>query len=312
MKLRPYQEKSSDIAVDYFLGPSEKPSIVVAPTAFGICVLMQYLWIMKNQFDPNYNSIKKNAVELLKTGISLTKASKQLNLSREALTKWGKEAGIKYTQSDKRPINSRVFDVIDTEEKAYWLGFLFADGYIADSGNVEISLKLSDINHLYKFQSFIGLNNAVKQDSYRCRIYFMDKNIAENLKKYGMTPRKSLTLKYPSSQVVPQHLEGHFIRGYFDGDGSVPNPEKMPIGLSVLGTEDFLSGILRYINVDKPIVVKYSNNKSGVRFFYLHGKKAFLFFQKVYVGSTIYLDRKKDRVESMIHKYNNRKRKSLK
>lgn len=40
MKLRPYQEKSSDIAVDYFLGPSEKPSIVVAPTAFGKSVLI--------------------------------------------------------------------------------------------------------------------------------------------------------------------------------------------------------------------------------------------------------------------------------
>ncbi|MGM9535052.1 MAG: hypothetical protein ACI3VR_07355, partial [Intestinibacter sp.] len=62
--------------------------------------------------------------------------------------------------------NEHIFDVIDTEEKAYWLGFIFADGYIGSTPlepnkksvyNFELSLKLEDTSHLEKFKSFISL-----------------------------------------------------------------------------------------------------------------------------------------------------------
>ena len=52
--------------------------------------------------------------------------------------------------------NENVFDSIDTEEKAYWLGFIFADGYISLKGNsFELSLKGSDSEHLDKFNKFM-------------------------------------------------------------------------------------------------------------------------------------------------------------
>jgi hypothetical protein len=73
--------------------------------------------------------------------------------------------------------NQNVFDCIDTEEKAYWLGFIFADGYISShipdkkkTYKFELSLSLKDKSHLEKFNQFMRYNgNNVKSDSFRCR-----------------------------------------------------------------------------------------------------------------------------------------------
>ena len=52
----------------------------------------------------------------------------------------------------------RIFETIDTEEKAYWLGFMYADGYIGASRySVGINLSLKDIDHLKKFCKYMGL-----------------------------------------------------------------------------------------------------------------------------------------------------------
>lgn len=71
--------------------------------------------------------------------------------------------------------NEHIFDNIDTEEKAYWLGFIFADGYISSLNakykNVfELSLSIKDLNHIKKFNSFMEYNGEnTYLDNYRCR-----------------------------------------------------------------------------------------------------------------------------------------------
>lgn len=53
-------------------------------------------------------------------------------------------------------IDNTVFDVIDTEEKAYWLGFLYADGNIGSTEcKLEVNLQASDWEHMKKFQEFL-------------------------------------------------------------------------------------------------------------------------------------------------------------
>ena len=66
------------------------------------------------------------------------------------------------------------FDVIDTEEKAYWLGFLYADGNVSNTKNeVGITLQSSDIKHLYKFKTFLKSSKIptlnVSEKYNRCR-----------------------------------------------------------------------------------------------------------------------------------------------
>lgn len=122
--------------------------------------------------------------------------------------------------------NEHIFDVIDTEEKAYWLGFIFADGYISSRDNgFELSLKGSDIEHLHKFNKFmehnkdnVKLGEVKNKDKtfLRCRWGIVNKHLWNTLNNLGCTPRKSLTLQFPN---ISEELEIPFIRGYFDGDG---------------------------------------------------------------------------------------------
>ena len=71
----------------------------------------------------------------------------------------------------------------------------------------------------------------------------------EALNNAGCVPNKSLILKFPSSNIVPTKLLRHFIRGYVDGDGClcITKPEK--IELSILGTEEFLQGVLNSLSL---------------------------------------------------------------
>jgi intein/homing endonuclease len=153
-------------------------------------------------------------------------------------------------------IDENVFDSIDTEEKAYWLGFIYADGCIGSSDNsLEISLKSSDSEHLEKFNSFIkGPSNKVKIGNVkcgdkiceRCRWAIHNFHIHEVLNSYGCVPAKSLILEFPNESIFKnKSLIRHFIRGYWDGDGCLSYCDKKHLcpNASVLGTENFLSSM---------------------------------------------------------------------
>lgn len=125
------------------------------------------------------------------------------------------------------PRNEYYFSKIDTEGKAYWLGFLYADGCV-HSNNYEISINITDKEHVQKFQQAIGAIShkiAETQDErfsaaktlYRFSI--KDKQLHTDLIKWGCVPQKTLIIdKIPN---IPRDYVSHFLRGYFDGDGSL-------------------------------------------------------------------------------------------
>ena len=125
------------------------------------------------------------------------------------------------------PRSEYYFSNIDTEEKAYWLGFLYADGCV-HSNNYEISINITDKEHLQKFQQAIGaINHRIvetqdKRFSAARPLYqfsIKDKQLHADLIKWGCVPQKSLILdKIPN---IPRDYVPHFIRGYFDGNGSL-------------------------------------------------------------------------------------------
>jgi intein/homing endonuclease len=207
--------------------------------------------------------------------------------------------------------NKHFFDTVDTEEKAYWLGFMYADGYVSysiENRNYEasIELKASDYEHLMKFNK--SLNGNV-QVSYRererwnkihkiCSIRFHSKELVEGLMKHGCLPNKTFDIKMPN---INDTLIKHFIRGFFDGDGSVYH-RKDRNGIYANFTSasfDFLTSLRFYLyqlGVNSYIVKDRDHHQLRI-----YGKDYTMTFLKhIYEESTIYLNRKYEMFDNEI------------
>ena len=231
--------------------------------------------------------------------ISIKDCAIKFGVDRHNLSKWIKEKGLKTKPHNKQFIKSNIFSIINTEEKAYWLGFLYADGNLSKSKNfISLELSIKDKKHLEKFRLFIGKELPLRNDSYRCRCVFQDKLMYEDLIKLGCVPNKSLILTYPFYTQVPKNLMKHFIRGYFDGDGSVYISNNN-IHISVIGTDNFLNSMVQEINLPKRKLYKNSkNNNSNCYFFSYSGTNAKKFLDYLYTDSKIYLERKYTKFKS--------------
>lgn len=148
------------------------------------------------------------------------------------------------------PRNEFYFNKIDTPEKAYWLGFLYADGCV-HSHNYEVSINITDKEHVEKFKKAIGaINHRIietmdsrwKNAKILYQLSIKDKQLHNDLIKWGCIPQKSLQLNsFPN---IPRDYVSHFIRGYFDGDGSLHYLQGTNnFRISFLGTPEFLKEI---------------------------------------------------------------------
>lgn len=203
--------------------------------------------------------------------------------------------------SRKSHVNDRIFDTIDTEEKAYWLGFLYADGNVHRSNqtwHIELTLQEQDVSHLRKYAEFIGHcgDPKYRKTNKAYRISTGSRRMAEQLIKKGCVPQKSLILTFPTYNIVPKELMRHFIRGYFDGDGCITlrhNVQSITQCVSIIGTKEFLEGLLNeYSGYDVQTIKKEPRRDSNtyeIKFRKEEGKR---FLAYMYDNSSIYLQRK--------------------
>ncbi len=214
--------------------------------------------------------------------------------------------------------NDDFFEVINSEEKAYYLGLLYADGYINDIGYnsyVELTLQIEDKYILELFLSTLNSNRVpseIKNGKYS-RIVLNSKKIVDDLKNFGCINKKTHFLKFPSN-IEHKYLH-HLIRGYFDGDGCIwQNKIDNQYHISFTGNIDFLIGIEEYILGNLLLDKKkhYSpcnrNRKNNIRALKYGGNQIITkIFDLLYKDSTIYLHRKH---EKFINAKNNIKEKN--
>jgi len=172
---------------------------------------------------------KNELVEAYLGGKTLKEAGDMFGVSTtvgsDELKKRGLRARTTSEIKTKYKINESFFDVIDTEEKAYWLGFITADGCITN-GNLFIGLKYDDINHLEKFRKSVNAEQPVRvgfgkrgEKFYKkCSITIHNKSFVKKIKKLGITENKSFTATICPN--IPETLESAYWRGLIDGDGS--------------------------------------------------------------------------------------------
>jgi hypothetical protein len=200
--------------------------------------------------------------------------------------------------------NEHAFDEIDSEATAYWLGFLMADGYVnKEYAGMELSLKAKDKNHIQKFLDFMESNHPildkiVKIDDHEfiaCRATIRSKHLAKQLAKHGCAPRKSLTLKFPK---IKMELLHHFMRGYFDGDGTVTTSAlsrgRRRLHFGIVGTEDFLDIFESHLYKLGINHNKYQRCGNAWQTQHSGNSQAQIFFDFLYKDATVYLDRKYD------------------
>ena len=190
----------------------------------------------------------------------------------------------------------RIFETIDTEEKAYWLGFLYADGSVGSTDNrIELGLAEKDLKQIEKFRDFIGIPNKIsyRPNTKSYRYAFKSVPCKADLIKQGCVPKKSLILRFPTEDQVPKNLIRHFIRGYFDGDGWFTNtPECFQVG--IIGTEDFIKGFLNSIEIEnKNNKIFDVHRKDGAKRYVFGAYQDVLnFLNWIYKDSNVYLNRK--------------------
>ena len=204
----------------------------------------------------------------------------------------------------KSQVNDILFDVIDTEEKAYWLGFIYADGCLSEDSRVGFNLQPTDINHLIKFSNFLECKRKpeiyIRPDNFskRAQFAFRSKYMYQSLIKLGLHQRKSLNLSFPSKEQIPDKFLYDFIRGYVDGDGSLGKLKKgthyYP-RLSLAGTYEFLDGLYNRTGWKRNTIRKIGN----IYVIEWQGKYAKEYAHLLYDNSNVYLDRKYQLIQQM-------------
>ena len=144
--------------------------------------------------------------------------------------------------------NRHIFDNIDSEEKAYWLGFIVADGYLnLDRRMLRIKLGNKDKQHLIKFIKFIGgteemlkseIHSITGNENYYVSLYC--KEITKALQDLGVEQAKSGKEKI--CNIKPQYYKD-FIRGLWDGDGFIREDLS---GIGLVGSYEILNFVQHF------------------------------------------------------------------
>lgn len=106
-----------------------------------------------------------------------------------------------------------------SEDSAYCLGFIAADGHVwKDRSFFTIGIHKKDTEVLEFIVSKVSPETAVRSSKNKVQICVYSERIHSKLKKLGIDHDKTFNLKLPK---MPKKYFPHFLRGYFDGDGSV-------------------------------------------------------------------------------------------
>lgn len=174
---------------------------------------------------------------LYEGGMSLTKIGEKLGICRKALARLLKNNSVEsrkgFSYARKYNLNEHYFDVIDTEERAYILGFIYADGNnLFQTNRISVQLSSVDEEILKKFSHiFYGeeiLKHSERQNNEGKTFYYTSLNLyskymSQYLATLGVLERKSYLITFPDW--LDKSLYRPFIRGLIDGDGWIYLPE---------------------------------------------------------------------------------------
>lgn len=240
-----------------------------------------------------------NIIRKYEDGDSSTELAKEYNVTPVSILGLLKRRGVRIksqSEAQKRyNIDDTFFENINTENKAYWLGFLWADGYLNNFA-LTLTLSIKDKEHLKKFLISLKTNRPLKEYNYSyakiIRVNLSNKKIVQDLKKQGFLDRRN----FPN---INKGLIYHFIRGLFDGDGCVSNRKNRGNPYFSLLAEELLLLKLKniFMNIglsDTKLKKRHKDSKSNVLAIEYVGRNNIKkIYEYLYKDATIFLERKK-------------------
>lgn len=187
------------------------------------------------------------------------------------------------------------------EKSAYLLGYLEADGYFTFKGNrsIQITFCTSPKDELY-LQELANLIGCKKK--LLTRTHYNKNGKVYQTKAFVISSRiwkKDLENKYRIGKIpdcITEELLPHYIRGLFDGDGSVywskqANSIRTNIVFSSKELAENITNILRLIVKSKLTIYKKTNS-NFCWYINLGNKSTKLLYKYLYENANIYLNRK--------------------
>ena len=226
----------------------------------------------------------------------------------------------------KYDLIENYFEKIDTEDKAYWIGFLFADGcYYPPDGLVSVSLSFKDENFLCKFRDTIypGCDRPLKYPTRDvqsfgygtsnpiCRLDIYSKRMSDDLVSHGCVQAKTFKTSFPCH--IDDNLWSHFIRGVFDGDGSI-SAIKLKSGKQKNQSKVVITftGFVPFLNQINEIISKECGLNPHRKIFHKNGtssevgslsyngiRQCIKIREYLYKDATIYMERKYDKFSQL-------------
>lgn len=199
----------------------------------------------------------------------------------------------RYSRKGRYAINESFFDRIDTPEKAYFLGLLFADGSVTENG---FYIKLKDEDILLRLKECMESEHPVKRiyyGGYSAYIFTVgSKKLASALIHHGCVPNKTRCLHLPT---LDSKLYRHFIRGFYDGDGSLILHKEF-----CKSQFNLTSASLSFLKELSPIIESISSGKGSISKETLYdvwhlrfcGKRVAKIMDWLYNDTSLYLKRK--------------------
>jgi|SRR6202035_2290878 len=274
-------------------------SLSQVAVALGCHRVSAYKWalehgLIKRKRPYQYTNLpKKRQLSQLSSTMTDKQIADKLELSEAIVKARRHHFGIHRSRVRRRyTLNEQFFKKIDTEQKAYILGFLAADGTVADSGRcVVLMLHAKDEHILHEIREAMGSNARIftreKIEGYPNRgpykyVYFSSQELVRDLAKLGISQRKSFTLEYTK---IPRHLEKHYLRGLLDGDGSIHR-----VAFYLLGTEELIDGARSAIEFHTGYLLSKTHEGKLFRITGCNPSKLVLHW--LYKDATIFLKRK--------------------
>lgn len=246
------------------------------------------------------------AVRLYGSGLSFSAVGKMMGVSGTAIGNMLKRRGIptRTVSQARRTIqcDHHYFDSPIDEARAYWIGFILADGYVTEkrygqTRRLAIRLADADRGHLEKFKAAIGSGHKIisvtgsDNSESSCQFSVSSAEMVESLARYGVVPRKSAKQTVPDR--IPEGMLAHFYRGYFDGNGGICRSKSSKWQISNCASHEFLDQFNSWLHSQLDGHHASIKHYDGIhRSAWAGTHRCLEILSTMYDGASIFLDRK--------------------